>query len=79
MKYLVTGGAGFIGSHLVDALILEGHTVTVIDNMLSGSPKNMNPTAKFYNRDIRKISDIEDLFTGQDGIFHLAAIARTPW
>jgi UDP-glucose 4-epimerase len=79
MKYLVTGGAGFIGSHLVDALISEGHDVTIIDNMLSGSLKNLNPSAKFFNRDIRKISDIEDLFKGQDGVFHLAAIARTPW
>jgi UDP-glucose 4-epimerase len=79
MKYIVTGGAGFIGSHLVDALIKEGHYVIVLDNILSGDIRNINPKATFYNCDIRKIENIIDYFTGCDGVFHLAAIARTPW
>ena len=47
MRYLVTGGAGFIGSHLVDRLQAEGHAVIIIDNLLSGSEKNVNPRVIF--------------------------------
>jgi len=79
MKYIVSGGAGFIGSHLVDKLIDLGHTVIVLDNLLSGFEKNINKKAIFYNCDIRKLSDIIDHFAEVDGVFHLAAIARTPW
>jgi UDP-glucose 4-epimerase len=79
MKYLVTGGAGFIGSHLVDTLINEGHDVYIIDNLLSGFEKNINKNAIFYNADIRKLSNINNYFNNMDGVFHLAAIARTPW
>lgn len=52
-KILVTGGAGFIGSHLVDALIAKGHGVVVVDDLSSGNKKNINPRAKFYKYDIR--------------------------
>ncbi len=52
MKILVTGGAGFIGSHIVDALIGEGHEVGVVDNLLTGKVENINPEAKFYRFDI---------------------------
>jgi UDP-glucose 4-epimerase len=79
MKYLVTGGLGFIGSHLVDQLIKEGHSVVVVDNLLSGNTRFLNPNAMFYQKDIRNLKDIEPLFAGCDGVFHLAAIARTPW
>jgi len=79
MKYLVTGGAGFIGSHLVDELIELGHDVIVLDNLLSGFEKNINKKAVFYNCDIRSLNNILDYFTDIDGVFHLAAIARTPW
>lgn len=51
-KILVTGGAGFIGSNLVDALIDEGHDVVVVDNLYSGKRENLNPKAKFYQIDI---------------------------
>lgn len=52
MKVLVTGGAGFIGSHLVDRLIQEGHQVVVVDNLSTGKKKNLHKDAKFYKMDI---------------------------
>ena len=52
MKILVTGGAGFIASHITDAFINEGHSVTVIDNLSTGFEKNVNPKAKFIKADI---------------------------
>jgi UDP-glucose 4-epimerase len=52
MKILVTGGAGFIGSHVADKYIEEGHDVVIIDNLTSGDKKNINPKAIFYNCDI---------------------------
>ena len=53
MNILVTGGAGFIGSHVVDAFLAAGHVVTVIDNLSSGRQSNLNPNAHFYKADIR--------------------------
>jgi len=53
MKVLVTGGAGFIGSHVVDGLIALGHQVVVVDNLSTGYPENLNPGARFYQLDIR--------------------------
>ena len=79
MKYIVTGGAGFIGSHLVDQLIQSGHHVIVLDNLLSGSIDNINQKAQFIHTDICKLENIIEHFSGADGVFHLAAIARTPW
>ncbi|MFQ5780396.1 MAG: NAD-dependent epimerase/dehydratase family protein, partial [Nitrospiria bacterium] len=52
MKILVTGGAGFIGSHLVDRLIQEGHQVVVVDNLSTGKKKNIHKEASFYKMDI---------------------------
>lgn len=52
MRILVTGGAGFIGSHIVDRLIAEGHSVSVIDNLSTGKIENLNREAKFYKMDI---------------------------
>lgn len=60
-KIIVTGGAGFIGSHIADKYIDEGHEVTVIDNLSTGRKKNINPKAKFYHADIRD-RGIEDIF-----------------
>jgi UDP-glucose 4-epimerase len=53
MKILVTGGAGFIGSHVVDGYIESGHSVAVVDNLFTGRKENLNPNATFYEADIR--------------------------
>lgn len=79
MHYLVTGGCGFIGSHLVDYLIRQGHSVRILDNLLSGNKKFLNPKAELIEADIRNYKFILPYFESIDGVFHLAAIARTPW
>ncbi len=60
MKILVTGGCGFIGSHIVDAYVAEGHDVVVIDNLSTGVIENLNAHARFYEQDIT--GDIESIF-----------------
>ena len=71
---LVTGGAGFIGSHLVDALIARGDGVAVIDDMSSGKSGYLNPAAEFYAVDIRD-DDVGNVMktVGPDVVFHVAA------
>ena len=73
-KILVTGGAGFIGSHLVDRLVQEGHQVSVIDNLSTGKRKNVNKQAQFYKMDIQSRT-IEKVFKKERPIVlvHLAA------
>jgi len=71
MKAIVTGGAGFIGSTLVDKLIEKGFEVTVIDNLSTGRKENLNPKVNFVQKDIR--DDLSELFDGADYVFHLAA------
>ena len=73
-KILVTGGAGFIGSHLVDRLIKDGHQVAVIDNLSTGKKENLNPKADFYNLDICNFDKIEPLFENIDFVFHWCKI-----
>jgi len=75
MKVLVTGGAGFIGSNLVDKLIDLGYEVVIIDNLLTGSKENINPKAEFYEIDIRDLKDLEEVFKKHlpEYVFHLAA------
>jgi UDP-glucose 4-epimerase len=77
---LVTGGAGFIGSHVVDRLLNEGHTVSVIDNLSTGRLANVehhkgNPRFKFIKADIADFEQIQGCFEGQSIVFHLAALA----
>jgi len=77
---LVTGGAGFIGSHLTDFLLSKGHRVTVIDNLCGGRKKNLvnaanNPNFRFLEADIRNPKELKGLFDGVDWVFHLAALA----
>ena len=61
MKVLVTGGAGFIGSHVVDALLQQGYQVVVVDNLSTGRLENINPAATFYQADICN-SELEGIF-----------------
>jgi UDP-N-acetylglucosamine/UDP-N-acetyl-alpha-D-glucosaminouronate 4-epimerase len=76
---LVTGGAGFIGSHLVDALIAHGHRVRVLDNFATGSREHLNPRAELIEADIRDAAAIAPAFDGNlDCVFHLAALPRIP-
>ena len=78
MKYIVTGGAGFIGSNLVDKLIEDGHEVIVFDDLSTGNYKNLNRYARFIEVDISKsyLNDDKKWFEGVDTIFHTAAKAR---
>lgn len=74
MRILITGGAGFIGSHIVDRLVLEGHSVSVIDNLSTGKMENLNREAEFYKMDIVS-PRIERVFKKErpELICHLAA------
>lgn len=74
-KYLVTGGCGFIGSHLCDALIDLGHEVIVLDNMSTGKHENLNAKAKLYVGDINDTLLVNELMSRVDGCYHLAAVA----
>lgn len=73
--YLVTGGCGFIGSHLVDELLAAGHKVRVLDNLSTGKRENLSKDADLMVGDITKRSDLRLSLKGIEGIFHLAAIA----
>lgn len=80
MKALVTGGAGFIGSHLSELLLNRGHDVVVIDNLACGRMKNLqsvadHPRLKFVKADIRDLESIRAAFDGIDWVFHLAGLA----
>jgi len=78
MKYAVTGGAGFIGSHLVKKLVERGNEVIVIDNLNTGKKQNIEKISKkidFFEVDIRDFSAIEDTLKNIDGVFHEAALA----
>lgn len=73
---IVTGGAGFIASHLVDHLVREGHRVRIIDNLSTGRSENINPDAEFHEMDIRDSEVLGKVFSGVDWVFHGAAWPR---
>tara|TARA_Y200000002_G_C22589083_1_gene624365 strand:+ start:37 stop:1023 length:987 start_codon:yes stop_codon:yes gene_type:complete len=78
MKSIVTGGAGFIGSHLVEDLVKNNHKVIVIDNFKIGTKNNLKSVRKkikIINCDIRKFKKISKYFKGVDNVYHLAALA----
>jgi UDP-glucose 4-epimerase len=80
MKALVTGGAGFIGSHLSEQLLAQGHEVVIVDDLSNGRQKNLdlfkgNTRLNFYQVDIRKPEILKPCFEGVDWVFHLAGLA----
>ena len=87
-KFLVTGGAGFIGSHLVEGLLEKGHNVKVLDNFATGKKENLNqlghgrfvPDRDFevIEGDIRDFQTVLSATTGVDGVFHQAALGSVP-
>jgi len=80
MECVVTGGAGFIGSHLTERLVKEGHEVIVIDNFVTGRPQNLAgfknaPNLRVHTADIADATTVAPAVTGADWVFHLAALA----
>jgi nucleoside-diphosphate-sugar epimerase len=79
MKVAVVGGAGFIGSNLVDALVQQGDDVVVVDNLSSGYRRNLNPNAVFEDIDIATDSErLTSVLHGREAVFLTAALARVP-
>jgi UDP-glucose 4-epimerase len=83
VKYIVTGGAGFIGSHIAEILVKRGDEVTIIDNFFSGKKENIIPfligkKSVFIEGSITNLPLLKRCFSGADGIFHQAAIASVP-
>jgi len=73
--FLVTGGCGFIGSHLADALIASGHRVRILDNLSTGRRENMPVAAELIVGDVSDPAAVRQCVAGVDGVYHLAAIA----
>src|SRR5688572_16937517 len=79
--YVVTGGAGFIGSHIVEELLRRNQTVKVIDNFSTGKQENLKPfegKAEIFTADIAESPDLADIFRGADYVIHQAAIPSVP-
>lgn len=73
MKVLVTGGAGFIGSHVNELLLNQGHSVTVIDNLSKGYQDSVDPRADFHQISLKDQSEIEKILPGHDAVIHMAS------
>ena len=81
MRCLVTGGAGFIGSHLTDRLVFDGHEVTVFDNLSTGLESNLESVRariRFINGDLRDLEIVRDAVNNQELVFHLGALGSVP-
>jgi len=80
VKILVTGGAGFIGSHVVDAYVTAGHEVAVIDNLTTGREENVNPDARLHRVDIRDLAQVQQVFASfqPEVVNHHAAQSEVP-
>jgi nucleoside-diphosphate-sugar epimerase len=78
MDFVITGGAGFIGSHIAEQLVKIGHNVTIIDNLSNGKKENLSKIIKkikFVNGDIRDFDLLKNTLKNTDGVFHQAALA----
>lgn len=73
--HLITGGCGFIGSHLADRLLADGHRVTILDNLSSGRLENKPTAARLLVGDVADPEAVREAMEGVDGVFHLAAVA----
>ena len=81
VNFAVIGGAGLIGSHIVKQLVIDGHQVTIVDNLNRGSMSNIEDVrdmVDFVNVDIREYDMLKETLAGMDGIFHQAALAYIP-
>ena len=80
MKILVTGGAGFIGSNVVDAYVAAGHEVAVLDNLATGREENVNPTARLHRVDVRELAQVQAAVASfrPDVVNHHAAQSEVP-
>jgi nucleoside-diphosphate-sugar epimerase len=80
MKFLVTGGGGFIGSHIVEHLLRENHQARVLDNFSTGKRENLDPSAnlEIMEGDIRDAGTVAAAVSGVDGVFHEAALVSVP-
>lgn len=78
MRVFVTGGAGFIGGHVVTALLRAGHEVTVLDNLSTGHKQALAPEAAFIEGDLRDESSLPGWLAGHEAVIHLAALVPVP-
>lgn len=78
MKILITGGTGFIGSHISRLLLDSGHQVIIYDNLSKSSKKELDPRAKFIKADLSEEKLLTDALTGCDGVIHLASLIEVP-
>src|SRR5678816_1817399 len=76
-KVLVTGGAGFIGSHLCEGLLARGYQVRALDSLVYGRRENVPAAVEFIQGDIRDLSTCQRAANGMDGVFHCAAMSRS--
>src|SRR5512140_2422748 len=78
MQFLITGGAGFIGTALANFLVAQGHAVRVLDDLSAGDPARLDPGITFSRGDVRDVPKLWSLLRGIDCVYHLAARVSVP-